>query len=62
MKPLPQKYTMGSDWSAGPVCCDCVLPEAGFMSILVFVISHTEEEARCSPYQPFVVGLKKLTL
>ncbi len=22
MKPLPQKYTMGSDWLAGPVCCD----------------------------------------
>ncbi len=22
MKPLPQKYVMGSDWLAGPVCCD----------------------------------------
>ncbi len=22
MKPLPQKYAMGSDWLAGPVCCD----------------------------------------
>ncbi len=22
MKPLPQKWAMGSDWSAGPVCCD----------------------------------------
>ncbi len=21
-KPLPQKYAMGSDWFAGPVCCD----------------------------------------
>ncbi len=22
MKPLPQKYAMGSDWLAGSVCCD----------------------------------------
>ncbi len=22
MKPLPQKYMMGSDWLAGPVCSD----------------------------------------
>ncbi len=22
VKPLPQKYAMGSDWLAGPVCCD----------------------------------------
>ncbi len=22
MKPLPQKYVKGSDWLAGPVCCD----------------------------------------
>ncbi len=22
VKALPQKYTMGSDWLAGPVCCD----------------------------------------
>ncbi len=22
MKPLPQKYAMGSDWLAGQVCCD----------------------------------------
>ncbi len=22
MKPLPQKYAMGSDWLAGPVCYD----------------------------------------
>ncbi len=22
MKPLPQKYAMGWDWSSGPVCCD----------------------------------------
>ncbi len=22
MKPLHQKYAMGSDWLAGPVCCD----------------------------------------
>ncbi len=22
MKPFPQKYAMGSNWLAGPVCCD----------------------------------------
>ncbi len=22
MKTLPQKYAMGSDWLAGPICCD----------------------------------------
>ncbi len=27
---LPQKYTMGSDWFAGPVCCN-------FLNLLVHV-------------------------
>ncbi len=24
MKPFSQKYTMGLDWLAGPVCCDLI--------------------------------------